>query len=370
MVDPELSRRKILAGMAVTGTSGALVGSGTVSLFTDEETFTNNNLTGSTSIAGTVEIDVTVQSTESGIEFEISLPESDTENGNLTVDNGTGGTEEASYKNNPAYIWVRTLSCPDPVSAASEIDVKVSLKEDGDDKILDSGSVFDVFATEDGDDFDLNTGELLKLGGGNGCLEPGGTRTLVIDEIDGPDDTSAKIELEVYAEQCRYNSDPVNPFDSSETIDAEDCGVDAGKALSFISFCVKDEEDQDADVPDPEITKVKSRDDDGDPNWVEWKITNSVPVDYVVAKASNEFTMYDYTPDGATEGTVKTGGHQKSNVVVKQINPGQGGTPGQGGMNPASDPCQLAVEEFEDPDATFDGEHVKLEDDKDELEPS
>ena len=86
MRDNQLSRRKVLGALATTGGAGALVGTGTGALFSDEETFTNNGITASKSVAGVVDVDVeaNVLKGGTGVIYDITLPE--------------------KVNNNPAYI--------------------------------------------------------------------------------------------------------------------------------------------------------------------------------------------------------------------------------------------------------------------------
>jgi len=109
MTERDLTRRKVLSGMAVAGSTGALVGHSTVSFFSDEETFSNNSIRASKSTVGKITLDVDIDSSGDKVTFTVSLPKAD-ENG----EGEFGNTENpVPTKNNPAQVWVRTKTCPD-----------------------------------------------------------------------------------------------------------------------------------------------------------------------------------------------------------------------------------------------------------------
>ncbi|MFB6178060.1 MAG: SipW-dependent-type signal peptide-containing protein, partial [Halobaculum sp.] len=107
----DLSRRKILAGLGTIGVAGAGAGAGTMALFSDEETFDNNQLT-----AGQLDL---------AVEAEVYEYQGQANTGNRTfsgVQNGQSPTVRQSLSDvkpgdysygkfcfslvdNPAYIW-------------------------------------------------------------------------------------------------------------------------------------------------------------------------------------------------------------------------------------------------------------------------
>jgi len=342
MVDPELTRRKVLSGMAVAGTAGALVGSGTVSLFSDKEA-SNVSFTGGVvklDVDGTaVEVNSNSPDVKDTVELTITLPE-------LTATPDT--------QNNPAWVWIRTAACPEPTAIADQIEVEVDI-DTGSETI--DGNLLEVLTS---DDYEFRTGKRL----GDDCLEPGEPLTVSIQQTNTEDIGDlgpVEIKLQVFAEQCRHSSDSDPPFDPViEKGECETPEADA-KALSFVSFCAKD-----GSALDPDITDVVSTDDVGDPTGVKWE-TND-PVDYVVAKAGQEIIMYDYTDNSdadPTGGTVESGDPPDADFA-KEVNPGKVDP------SPTDAPCQFAVEEFEGESAEFpaDGTSTKLEEDQGVLEPS
>ncbi|WP_254838366.1 SipW-dependent-type signal peptide-containing protein [Natronomonas marina] len=214
MPDYSISRRQLLAGLAVTGGTGAVAGSGSAALFSDTETFEDNDVSASKSVAGVVDIEVTVGSPNPGMaELRVSLPD--------------------DVNNNPSHVWVRTKTCPDPVVAATTY-VEVYRVCGNDWTLIDQGTAFDVFTSET-----FREGFLLSCGTDeNDCLRPGETRTLVIQTPSAPS-SDLDLELEFYAEQCRYGSAPgASPFAESETLGPDECGSPpSGKDISWIGFC-------------------------------------------------------------------------------------------------------------------------------------
>ena len=203
----ELSRRKVLAGIASAGGTGAIVGQGTAALFSDEETFTNNTIEASNNVAGVVDIDVTVEkgSDEGEVVFVISLPEDDS-------------ADVKDVNNNPSHVWVRSVDCPPEGSGGSDLNVNLVLECDGSEETLQSDTrLGDVLSSDE-----LRDGRLLGCDpGGNtsdpeDCLRPGETRKLKIRPTQDPSilDEDISFTLKFYAQQCRYNTEPEiqNPF--------------------------------------------------------------------------------------------------------------------------------------------------------------
>jgi hypothetical protein len=341
MSDNQLSRRKVLGALATTGGAGALVGTGTGALFTDEETFTDDGIRTSTSVAGTVdlEIDDTVPDDRDEVIYDVELPD--------------GGN------NNPAYVWFRA-DCPEEkeLDLACATSITVEVECDGKTVPVASGSVRDVFNA-------LRNGRLL-CGGDTACLEVGEIQTLEIritdvEEYDGDADTLT-FDLEFYGEQCRYNTGTKNPFDDRGECD--EC-PDPRQELSYVAFCAEGADEK----PEPEITEVNARNDDG-PTSVDWTINNGVDIDYVVAKtgqggSNEEYIVYDYSDpsESVTNGTAAVGDDDadflgdENDVEDYETN---------GDVN--QDPRQFAKDALELSE-DFNGKSARLEDDKGELDP-
>jgi hypothetical protein len=190
MKNPVISRRKLLAGFATASGTGAVVGTGTSSLFSDTATFTGNNVEASSNVAGVVDIEVSVTGDPTSVTFGVSLP---------TDSNGE------NVNNNPSYVWFRSDECPSQDLDVNEVTV------DG-DPIVTGASLRDVLdgsvTTNDGGD--ISEGVLLSCA--EDCLEPGERCDLVIDLASAPT-TDCSFALVFYGEQCRYRTDPGNnPF--------------------------------------------------------------------------------------------------------------------------------------------------------------
>jgi len=350
MGDKPLSRRQVLGALATTGSAGALVGTGTGALFTDKETFTDNGIRASSSVAGVVDIEVDAAplEEETGYTYEINLPE--------------------DVNNNPAYIWVRTLECPKPAQLAAATTIDVSIKEcDSEGALPDEDSALSVFN-------DLREGALLCKGN-DPCLQTDGSRTLEV-KVKGVEDGYTgpggplEFTLEFYGQQCRYEPDPENPFDDAAVIpDCEEPPKVDGKGISFIAFCAKDADTE----PDATVTAVTARNDENEPTRATWE--TDIPVDYVVVKSGPYYTIYNYSGDGGTtSGTVMTGDDPGANDYGKASsftcpdnNENGNGNNGNNGNNSdnadggvASCPCALADEKVGG-DNGFDGTSTKLE---------
>ncbi|QAU13658.1 hypothetical protein EKH57_13545 [Halorubrum sp. BOL3-1] len=307
MQQPDLTRRQVLSGIAVTGGAGAFTGRGTATIFTDEETFTDNSVTASASTAGVVALDVSIDSLDNadGLIYTIEVPD-------LT-------------NNNPSYVWVQPATCPDPLNQAGNVNVELRLKrDDGDDVEISTGTLKKVV-----NDLRKDAGESLSYSGDSAdarCFEPGESVDLVLEVTDSSADAAISFDLEFYAEQCRYNTGTGTPF---EELDACETGqtTTPGKGISFIAFC------SESDVTlDPEIVEIIERNDDGDPVSLEWQ--THAGVRYVVVKSGRNFTLYNYSDGSIKNDTVTTGGNDDALYTSE---------PSQ---SRSSEPCELAAEEF------------------------
>jgi predicted ribosomally synthesized peptide with SipW-like signal peptide len=323
MEKPDLTRRQMLSGIAVTGGAGALTGRGTAALLSDEETFTNNSVTASASTAGVIALDVTIDSLDNadGLIYTIEVPD--------------------LANNNPSYIWIQPVTCPDPIDAAEDVDVelRVECPDSGDTVIITDGTlrtVVDELRTGAGEPLRCSSDETAR------CFEPGENVELVLEVIDSSTEEDFTFELEFYAEQCRYNTGATTPFDSLSTCDTGD-PPDLGKGISFIAFC-----SEPGEMIDPTILSRSEFDDDGAPRSLEWETDNGV--NYVVVKAGQNFTIYEYSSGNTTTDTVTTGGNDDADFYGSEPK-----------NNRSSDPCELAAEKFGSGSFPSGGTSVKLE---------
>jgi predicted ribosomally synthesized peptide with SipW-like signal peptide len=319
-----------------TGGAGALVGRGTTALLSDEETFTGNSIKASENTAGIVDLEVDVENLQKadGIKYSINIPE--------------------GVNNNPSYIWVRAKTCPTPESVADKIEVELRVECESQTQDYEIGSG-DLIAVVNG----LRDGQQLKCtnNGGDRCFQPGENVDLVL-EVTAVDDEitdSIEFQFEFYGDQCRYNTDAKNPFDSSP-----DCGTPQN-AVSFIAFC---SELGDSLAQSSVMVAVQDSDGNNDPLEVGWE-TDS-PVDYVVVKSGQNFTIYDYRNDNTSSGTVVSGGDQDADFYGRVSggakngfteDPGGSGT----GNSASSVPCELAADIVGNGDFPDGGTSYKLE---------
>jgi len=352
----ELNRRKLLSGILATGGAGGLVGRGTAAIFTDEETFTNNNIQASASTAGVVDMGVNINSIKSGsgVEYEITLPE-----------------DESEMENNPSYIWVRTKTCPDRIADA----LRVQLRFCGETVL--TGSAREVL------DY-LASGVNLGCPGDDACLQPGDTVSLQFDVIEvidqegneasfgntafGNNGDSLSFDLEFYAQQCRYGAELENPFEDRSA----DCNP-GGQAISSVAFCPNDE-DIDVSNGDVCISEILAEDND-EPTSLVWE--TDFAVKYVVVNSDQTVTIYDYSGLQPTKGIVSSDGYTAAeysgDLGDQHLSDDDSG--GESCLDTStgtktsysSVPCQLAADVFDKSCPSKTG--VKLQDDEDELEP-
>jgi len=294
MSEEDLTRRKVLSGMAITGSSGALVGHSTVSLFSDKETFSNNSLTAANTSGGTVNLTVTPvdddhiagnESSGERVEFDVTLPQ--------------------DGRNNPAFICVEgecpcdfdknPSNCSDNknLEVADDLEVRVDL-QCPDDKLepILRGSLREVLDV-------LERGVLLCNETGS-CLETGQTLTLALEVTKEytKKEYNIDIGLTFFAEQCRYNNVPdestllENPCQS----EGECPPPETGSGIRFIAFCSIENNVVDT-VAASSVTILGSLQlDDGQPTSLVWTTDN--PVDYVIVFGGDTWTIYDYSNDG------------------------------------------------------------------------
>jgi predicted ribosomally synthesized peptide with SipW-like signal peptide len=312
MAKQELSRRKLLSGIVATGGAGALVGRGTTALFSDEETFTNNAIEASASIAGVVDLSLEIETDDSTLVYEIELPESDV----------FGNAEN----NNPAYVWVRTTDCPgdsstftnnDELALADHLEVTLEVEcsgTTGTDQ-LDSGNLLEVLNR-------LREGKLLRCPSPDNerCLQPGKRLDLIFHVESGsvpsnPPTDSLDFELEFYGEQCRYNTGTEDPFDDAiPECDTPPTTTSNLKAISWVAFCSGGAS---LDAGDVTLSPIDYKNENSvEPIEVEWQ--SDVNVDTVVLKTGDGIENFDVT-DTPQESTVRVG--EGSDPQNAQSNP-------------------------------------------------
>jgi hypothetical protein len=325
MGDYDLNRRNVLAGMAAVGGSGALVGGTTGALFSDEATFGNDTISASTSVSGVVDIQVETE-TESdppSVSYGVTLPD--------------GGNN-----NNPSYVWVRTSECPSSIGLANALSVELRVECNDGSSTIGSGTLTEVLTSTA-----LTEGTLLCEDGG--CFQPGEQQTLVLevtgvaDQYQGSD--SVEFELEFYGQQCRYTAATENPFAPASAIG--ECepttALSQSHAISFIAFCSRDGSDFDA-----RIEEVLATDAYGNPTSVRWNTGSGNHADYVVVKAGQQFTIYDYTNVRYDNGVATVG---DSGAEFNGTAPN----------SRSSEPCRLATDKVGDEEFPASGTHTKLE---------
>ena len=224
------SRREVLAALAVAGGAGALTGSGTSALLSDETRLHGRLTTGIVDVVGEY-WHLSGPAADGG--FDIDAPDGTVDGPHVTVpigtldEDATGGNVLLRFAlpqghdavNNPATLWVRT-ACPPAKALAEFLDVRISYANaDGTSgTTIASGSLREVADT-------LRTGFHLdptwdSSEDGDGCLTD---ELFVLVEYDAGDYVGAETtELPLYlaAVQCRNTDTAVSPFDPAE-IDAE-----------------------------------------------------------------------------------------------------------------------------------------------------
>lgn len=315
MSKTRLNRRKLLSGIAVAGGAGSLVGGGTGALFTDEEVFESNTVRASKNVGGVVDVDVTVEDLgKTGERYRITLPDSDS----------------SARTNNPAHIWLQTSACPHPLDLARDTQVEVTVSYDGGttERSIGSGSALRVLN-------EFRDGYAVGQNAGDSCLKPGEEWVIEVEVTDveggNSDGEQLEFELEFLAQQCRYQSEFTNPLEELDR---------CGKAISFVAFCGES-------GMEPTISNLNS---ETEPTVGDW--ATNADVTYVVVFGGQNWTIYDYSSERETKGTIKTGDDPESDFFGKIEGADQ------------SRPCEVADNKLAD-GSGFDGESVKFEFDED-----
>jgi hypothetical protein len=297
MSKQQLSRRKVLAGLATAGGGSAFVGSGASALLTDEETFTNNAVRASTSVSGEMQLDVETRMIDAPSTFG-------NDNGKLVPNWSVSIPDEEGENNNPGYVWLRLLNCPEPF-LAQHIRVDVGIRCETRTETLVEGRLLTV-ADQLRAGIPIDGACMTTAPGEQACLSPGDEITVVFDwSLDGyrGDSASLPITFEFHALQCRYNDGSDNPFP-----EVERCGNASNHAISYVAFC------SNSDDPIEPDTTVLASDEDG-PTEIEWE--TGQPVTNVIVKAGQDCKLYSI--NGATSGKVNSGHSDLADSDVELI---------------------------------------------------
>jgi predicted ribosomally synthesized peptide with SipW-like signal peptide len=220
MTPPDLSRRKILAGLGGLGVAGAVSGVGTYAFLTDAAATSGSIQSGTLSI----DVDCGRCLVDDGVSFALG-----------GLDRGASGTETLSLaiETNPANLWLRT-DCPSTIDRLGDA-LLVRLRYDG--ATVESGTLSSVRRS-------LRGGTPL----GEGCTTPGETIDLNI-EWELPLETSetvageqTSLQFEFVAEQCRHVDMPNgdNPFAGTPPCDEPPeclpCAEDSGNRITGATF--------------------------------------------------------------------------------------------------------------------------------------
>ena len=219
----QLSRRKILWGLAATGAT-ASAGGGTAALFTDTEQF------GSQMTAGTLDLQTGWGNVDTGGNNDAVGNNDTVGNGVPSIDLGRaekGDTgrfhANVAVSGNPAYVWFRT-ACPDGQVAEEVLDVTVSLVTPDGTTTLASGPIEDVRQ-------ELGPGVRL-----DGVLSPDDTWQIVVEwgiTWSVSRTGTVTFDFDFYAQQTRHVEDP--PAVPPNWTGCDDNG--GGKDISWIAFC-------------------------------------------------------------------------------------------------------------------------------------
>ena len=248
-----ISRRKLLSGVALAGSAGAITGVGTGAVVFDSETFVGN-------LFRTGRLDLTVGWTDRSDGTNLSNGGVDLDVGPLSA--GESGWSEITVDlpqdeddNNPAHLWLRT-NCPDTSGSVAEALTVRLWYAHSDGSRLEEGLVTDGPLCEVAND--LRNG--IPLDGDpmtpeRDCLDTAGDGSPLTLRLEWSLDDdfvgtgSTAIGLEFFATQCRHDDGSVNPF---PTVAACECGADTEyHGVSFVEIWVCE-----GTEPDCQCTKL------------------------------------------------------------------------------------------------------------------
>lgn len=281
----DLSRRKVIAAIGAAGSTGLFLGTGSGSVFADEESFLDNIFAaGSLDMAVTWEVDGETRSSEGDASFAIELSRDDRSGSEaFTVTLPDDGS------NNAAYGWLR-MTCPAPTDLNDAL--RLTLRYDcGDEGVIQAGTLLEVAdALRDGVALDAGCNTFVQPGSQR-CLQPGDTIDLRLewaldDDYTGKAETS--LSLEFAGRQCRNQDGTTNPFPA-----VEPCEGDEGQAISWVAFCAV----EGTTLSDDELSFTV----DGDTLVLESAPAEKLAA--VVLKYGSEIRVFD---DPGTSGTFTT----------------------------------------------------------------
>lgn len=314
MRENEVTRRQLLAGLAGAGGLGAVVGTGTGSLLTDETRFGGSSLTsGSLDLAVQWETDDASGTTRGTAAVPLSFSNrSPTDSVDLTV-----SLPEIRGGNNPAQVWVRT-PCPDDEKLLEALEITLRYAHCDRDCVVSNGSLWGLL-----EGVPVAPGDAEPHDGNPRCLKPDESIDLKLDAgfADYEKQGSATFGLEFVGVQCR-NSAARNPFPTDS--ECEQPGGTQRPDISFLSFCSSEDEPIKPSVP----TTRRS----DDPDVAFWE--TATDVDYVCVKGGQQLTIYDYRRSHRTDGAAWVGDPQAA-VSSLDFQPGD-----------AARPCAVANDEL------------------------
>lgn len=288
--DRGIARRKVLAAAAGAGGLGLAGGLGSAALLRDEESL--DGLFESGSLA----LDVTWDNTD-GESLTAALETGDT--------NGQGLLEVSlpGSANNPAHVWFQP-TCP-PESAAGLADaLELSIyhsNEDGEKKSqspVANGTLRDLAE---------QPGTKLRFDGDE-CLDADTTRYLLVEwgyTEDSAEFDEAGVDLRFFAEQCRNNDGPANPYESLS------CPVPPCPCCQLVGKLELEDSDDESGDKDEELDK----DGDGiDDSYVG-------PGQYAFTEGDGDYELVVSTPE------TKGSGPDTETVAVSVDVVGVDGTP-------------------------------------------
>lgn len=315
----EVTRRQILAGVAGAGGVGAVVGTGTASVFSDETVFRRSTFgSGRLDLAVAWETDDGSGQDRGSTAIPVSLSPGDPRQ---TIDLTVSVPDDD--ENNPVAAWIRAV-CPDQEPPGFDLDVTLRHRDCPADCVLYTGSLAGL---ADGIALDPDG---RAAPGDQGCLAVGEELDLALDvgATDFGSTGDGRFTLEFVGVQCR-NRDPTAPFGA-----ADRCGDADGPdrpAVSFVAFCWRGDESVRPSIPATEPG------DDG-PDVVFWE--TAIDVEYVCVKGAGTLTVYDHQDVHRTSGVAWVGDPEAA-VPSLSVEPGD-----------AARPCEIANRELGTNDAT------------------
>lgn len=243
-----VSRRKLLSGVALAGSAGALTGVGAGALVVDDDTFFDNLLRSGRLDLAVEWTDATGGTTVSngGVDLDVGpLTAGDAGHSEITVDLPQDGGED----NNPAHLWLRT-NCPSSTGDVAEALTVGLWYAHPDGSRLENGLVV--------------AGSLCEVGNDlrNGIPVDGDPTTPERDCLDATDGSplrlrfewsldeayegtgTASVGLELFASQCRHDDGTASPFPAVPTCDCGGDGADR-HGVSFVEIWT-------CDAPEPD----------------------------------------------------------------------------------------------------------------------